>query len=59
VVDVDVVECFSGEFVSAGTFGDARVGAVSSCRVGTLQDFGDGTVGAGGESVRGKNPPAR
>ena len=59
VPDVVVVETFSGEFASAGSFGDAGVGAVASGRVGTLEDLGDGMAQAGGEAVRGKNPPAR
>jgi hypothetical protein len=58
VVDVVVVEGFSWEFGS-GSFGDARIGAVASGRVGSLEDFGDGVLCAGGDSFRGKNPPAR
>ena len=57
--DVVVVEAFSGEFASAGSFGDAGVGAQASGRVGAVANLGDGVPGAGGESVRGKNPPAR
>jgi hypothetical protein len=59
VVDVVVVEGFSGEFVPAGSFGDAGIGAVASGWVGTVEDLCDRVSGAGGESVRGKNPPAR
>ncbi|WP_233209614.1 hypothetical protein, partial [Mycobacterium sp. ENV421] len=59
VVDVVVVEGFSREFVSAGPFGGARVGAVASDRVGTLEDFSDSVADAGDQSIRGKNPPAR
>ena len=59
VPDVVVVESFSGELASAGSFGDAWVGAVASGRIGALEDFCDGVSDAGGESVRGKNPPAR
>lgn len=59
VVDVVVVEGFSWEFVSAGSFGDTRVGAVASGGVGALEDLSDGVADAGGQSVRGKNPPAR
>ena len=59
VPDVVVIEGFSGEFGAAGSFGDAGVGAVASGRVGALEDFCDGVSEAGGESVRGKNPPAR
>jgi hypothetical protein len=51
VVDVVVVEGFSGEFVSAGSFGDARAGAVAPGRVGALEDLCDGVPGAGGKSV--------
>ena len=57
--DVPVGEHFSWEFAAAGSFGDARVGAVASGRVGALEDFCDGVPEAGGESVRGENPPAR
>ena len=57
--DVVVVEAFSGELASAGSFGDAGVGAEPSGRVGALADLGESVSGAGGESVRGKNPPAR
>ena len=57
--DVVVVEAFSGEFASGGSFGDARVGAESFGRVGSLEDLGEGVPEAGGQSVRGKNPPAR
>src|SRR6187401_1005618 len=42
VPDVVVVEAFSGEFASAGAFGDARVGAESSDRIRTLEDLGEG-----------------
>ena len=59
VPDVVVVEAFSGEFASAGAFGDARVGAESSDRIRTLEDLGEGVPNVRGESVRGKNPPAR
>ncbi len=59
VPDVGVVERFSWEFAAAGSFGDAWVGAVASGRIGALEDFCDGVSDAGGESVRGKNPPAR
>lgn len=59
VVAVVVVEGFSGEFVSAGSFGDARVGTVASGGFGALEDLCDGVPGAGGELVRGKSPPAR
>jgi hypothetical protein len=59
VPDVVVVEAFSGEFASAGSFGDAGVGAESSGRVGALEDLCEGVPEVGGESVRGKNPPAR
>ena len=60
VADVFVVECFSGELVSSGSFGDAGVGAVASGGVGSLvEDFGDGVADAGGQAVRGKNPPAQ
>ena len=57
--DVGVVEALSGEFASAGSFGDAGVGAVPSGRVEAGEDLGDGVPKASGESVRGKNPPAR
>jgi hypothetical protein len=57
--DVLVVEGFSRELGATGSFGDAGVGAEASGRVGTLEDLGDGVAQAGGESVRGKNPPAR
>ena len=57
--DVLVVERFSWEFAAAGSFGHAWVGAVASGRIGALEDFCDGVPDAGGESVRGKNPPAR
>ena len=57
--DVLVVEGFSGEFGAAGSFGDAGIGAVASGRVGTGEDLCDGVAQAGGEAVRGKNPPAR
>ena len=59
VPDVVVVEAFSGEFASAGAFGDARVGAESSDRIRTLEDLGEGVPNVRGESVRGKTPPAR
>jgi len=59
VPDVVVVESFSGEFASAGSFGDAGVGAVASGRVGAVEDLSEGVPEVGGESVRGKNPPAR
>ena len=59
VPDVVVIEGLSGEFGAAGSFGDAWVGAVASGRVGALEDFCEGVPEAGGESVRGKNPPAR
>jgi hypothetical protein len=59
VIDVVVVEGFSREFGATGSFGDARVGAVASGRVGALEDLGDGVSSAGGDSFRGKNPPAR
>lgn len=59
VVGVVVVEGFSWEFGAAGSFGDARVGAVASGRVGPLEDLGGGVPRAQGEPVRGKNPPAR
>lgn len=59
VPDVVVVESFSGEFASAGSFGDAWVGGESSGRVGAGDDLGEGVPEVGGESVRGKNPPAR
>jgi hypothetical protein len=59
VSDVVVVEAFSGEFASAGSFGHAGVGAEALGRVGALADLGDGVAGAGVESLRGKNPPAR
>ena len=59
VSDVVVVEAFSGEFASRGSFGDAGVGAESFGWVGSLEDLGDGVPQARGESVRGKNPPAR
>jgi hypothetical protein len=57
--DVLVVEGFSRELGAAGSFGDARVGAVPSGRVGSLENLGDSVMQASGESVRGKNPPAR
>ena len=59
VPDVVVIEGLSGEFGAAGSLGDAGLGAVASCRVGALEDLCDGVPEAGGESVRGKNPPAR
>ena len=59
VSDVVVAVAFSRERGAGGAFGDAGVGAVAFGRVGALQDFGDGVTQAGGESVRGKNPPAR
>ena len=59
VIDVVVVDGFSREFGATGSFGDARVGAVASGRVGALEDLGDGVSSAGGDSFRGKNPPAR
>jgi hypothetical protein len=59
VPDVVVVESFSGELASAGSFGDARVGAVASGRVGAGEDLSEGVPEVGGEAVRGKNPPAR
>lgn len=57
--DVSVVQGFSGELGAGGSFGDAGVGAVASGWVGPLEDLDYGVVQAGGESVRGKNPPAR
>ena len=57
--DVVVVESFSGEFGSAGSFGDARIGAQSPGRVGAGEDLGERVSKVGVESVRGKNPPAR
>jgi hypothetical protein len=59
VPDVGVVEALSGELGAAGSFGDAGVGAESSGWVGAGEDLGEGVAEAGGESVRGKNPPAR
>jgi hypothetical protein len=59
VSDVLVVEAFSGEFGAAGSFGDAGVGAEPSGRIRALEDLCDGVPEVGGESVRGKNPPAR
>jgi hypothetical protein len=59
VPDVGVVEALSGELGAAGSFGDAGVGTESSGRVGALEDFCEGVAEIGGESVRGKNPPAR
>jgi hypothetical protein len=59
VPDVVVVEALSREFASAGSFGDARVGAESLGRVGSGEDLSEGVSKVGGESVRGKNPPAR
>jgi hypothetical protein len=59
VPNIVVVETFSGEFASAGSFGDAGVGAESSGRVGSGEDLCEGVPEVGGESVRGKNPPAR
>jgi hypothetical protein len=59
VPDVGVVEAFSGELASAGSFGDAGVGAEAFGRVGAGEDLGEGVAEVGGESVRGKNPPAR
>ena len=59
VPDVVVVEAFSGEFASAGSFGDAGVGAESSGWVGALEDLCEGVSEVGAESVRGNNPPAR
>ena len=57
--DVVVVESFSGELASAGSFGHARVGAVASGGVGAGEDLSEGVPQAGGESVRGKSPPAQ
>ena len=57
--DVVVVEALSREFASAGSFGDARVGAESPGRVRAGADLCEGVSKVGGESVRGKNPPAR
>jgi hypothetical protein len=51
---VVVVEALSREFASAGSFGDARVGAVPSGRVRAGEDLGEGVSEVGGESVRGK-----
>src|SRR4029077_15044503 len=59
VPDVGVVEALSGELGAAGSFGDAGVGTESSGRVGAGEDLGEGVAEVGGESVRGKNPPAR
>jgi hypothetical protein len=59
VSDVVVVEALSREFASAGSFGDARVGAESFGRVRAGEDLGEGVSKVGSESVRGKNPPAR
>jgi hypothetical protein len=59
VSDVVVVETFSGELASAGSFGHAGIGAEAPGRVGALADLGDGVAQAGGHSVRGKNPPAQ
>jgi hypothetical protein len=47
VSDVVVVKGFSWEFGAAGSFGDAGVGAVTSGRVGTLENLGDGVMQAG------------
>ena len=57
--DVFVAEHFSWEFGAGGSFGHAWVGSVSSGRIGALEDFCEGVADAGGQSVRGKNPPAR
>ena len=57
--DVVVVEALSGELSAAGSFGDAGAGTESSGGVGAGEDLGEGVAEVGGESVRGKNPPAR
>ena len=54
VPDVVVVESFSGELASAGSFRHARVGAMASDRVGAGEDLSEGVPEVGGESVREK-----
>lgn len=58
VVELAVVGgAFDAVAVSAVSFDDSGVGAVSSWGVGSFGDFGDGFGECGGEFVRGKNPP--
>jgi hypothetical protein len=59
VVDVLVRQCFSFEFVSPGALEDSRIAALAAWRIGAFEDLGDRRGQAGGEPVRGKNPPVR